>query len=175
MGELFLGRVGGLGWRAGWRALSVSFDMLEMARFTLAEMLSAEPIDVRNPDNTIRKVCGAAVIDCKSLWDGLCRSESAGLGLADVRSGIEAIELRERQLAQEIHVKWVDTFQQYADGLTKCSARESLIRKLNQRELRLTFDPKFTAGKKKRKAECEYQSTLHSKLQSTFPQHAAQS
>jgi len=156
------------------QALSVSFDMLELARFTLAEMLSAKSIDVRNPDDTIRKVCGAAVIDCKSLWDGLCRSESAGLGLADVRSGIETIELRERSHAQEIRVKWVDTFQQYADGLTKCSARESLIRKLNQEQIRLTFDPNFTAGKKKRKAVCSYDSPLHSKLKAPVSQHAAQ-
>ena len=65
-------------------------------RLFFAECIVAEPIDLRKADQVLSFLPKAHVItDCKSLYDALEKSESAGLGLAEKRTAIEVTATRE--------------------------------------------------------------------------------
>ena len=59
------------------------------------------------------------VTDCKGLFDAVNRSQSAGLGLSEKRTAIEALSIRQICGASNVQVKWVNSDRQLADILTK--------------------------------------------------------
>ena len=121
-----------------------------MMRLLLAELLNPTQVDLNIVDDAVSGIDGTTVMDCKTLWDGLCKSENAKLGMANKRSAIECMECRQRMERSKVNVRWVGSDHQLADGLTKPSAKEHLIRKLKLGYIRLIFDERFTSAKKKK-------------------------
>ena len=66
-------------------------------------------------------VPGTLITDCKAFYDGVVMSVSAGLGLDERRTAIEALALRQAFEAGGTVVRWVHSHAQLADGLTKAS------------------------------------------------------
>ena len=100
-------------------------------------------------DEEVLRVFGAtpALTDAKSLFDS-ARSVSAGLRLAEKRTAIEVAIVKERLSAMLGYMKWVNSSQQVADGLTKPGAKDNFAHVLKRGVHALKFDPSFTAAKK---------------------------
>eukprot|EP00959_Pyramimonas_sp_CCMP1952_P043761 914643-Pyramimonas_sp.AAC.1 len=64
-----------------------------MVRLVLYEVLFGS-VDLRNRAAALHHIPGALVTDCKAFYDGVVKSESAGLGLDERRTAIEALALR---------------------------------------------------------------------------------
>ena len=99
-------------------------------------------------ESTLRKFGQTpALTDAKSLFDS-ARSVSAGLRLTEKRTAIEVCIVKERLNAMLGYLKWVDSTQQVADGLTKPSAKDQFAHILKRGVHALRYDPNFTAAKK---------------------------
>jgi 5,10-methylene-tetrahydrofolate dehydrogenase/methenyl tetrahydrofolate cyclohydrolase len=66
---------------------------------------------------------------------------------------------RERIQHSDVIVKWVDSDQMLADGMTKPSAMHACMQKLSMQRINLCFDPMFTSAKKKRKQAVLYETS----------------
>ena len=99
------------------------------------------------------KFGGSAVItDAKALFDSTT-SVTSGLKLSERRTAIEICILRERLAASGSTVRWCNSLQQLADGLTKGSSKDTLAHVLSRGVHSLRFDPGFVAAKKVSKAD----------------------
>ena len=77
-------------------------------------------MDLRRADKVLSEMPKAYVVtDCKSLYDALERSESAGLGLAEKRTAIEVTATREAMRETGNITRWVNSDRQVADVLRK--------------------------------------------------------
>lgn len=101
------------------------------------------------------QVPASIVTDAKSLHDGVEKRELFSAGLQDRRSGIQVVAIRQQVGDQNINVRWTNSDQQIADGLTKMSARPRLIRCLRSGHLRLQHDPAFVSAKEIRRAHAD--------------------
>ena len=88
-----------------------------MARLVLAEVLHNKS-PVRDRTEALRSLPAILVTDCKAFYDGVVRSQSAGLGLEERRTAIEALALRNALDEGQTTVRWVHSHAQIADGLT---------------------------------------------------------
>jgi len=134
------------------QAFAEALDALEFLKLMLAEAQSSTPINLRrDTDKLITTVCPACLVtDCKSLYDAVERSQSTGLQLSERRTSIEVLACRERLEATKMHVRWVNSDRQLADGLTKASAAWKLQNFQRKPVWKLIFDPNYTAAKKLR-------------------------
>ena len=89
----------------------------------------------------------ALVIDAAALYDAT-RKEHVH-NFEDKRTGIEVMVLKEKMKASGTIWKWVSSERQYADGLTKMSARQLWADRLRATTICLKHDPNFVAAKKK--------------------------
>jgi len=135
------------------QAFAEALDALEFCKLFLAEILEPTGIDLRNgADKAIQSICESPLItDCKSLYDAVERSQSTGLNLAERRTSIEVLACRERMATLGMHVRWVNSDRQLADGLTKSTAAWKLSTFQTKPTMRLVWDPEFTAAKKLKK------------------------
>ena len=93
------------------------------------------------------------ITDCKSLYDALERSESAGLGLAEKRTAIEVTATRDTMRETGITTRWVNSDRQIADVLTKPHVPSHNLQALQSSgRWKIVFDDQFTSAKKLRKA-----------------------
>ena len=93
------------------------------------------------------------ITDCKSLYDALERSESAGLGLAEKRTAIEVTATRETMRETGITTRPVNSDRQIADVFTKPHVPSHNLQALQSTgQWKIVFDDKFTSAKKLRKA-----------------------
>ena len=90
------------------------------------------------------------ITDSKNVYDGLNRIESAGLHLEELRTGVELLSVKERIGPAGVAVKWVDSGEELADGLTKCWKHDQLIRVLSLRCWKIVYDPLFISYKRKK-------------------------
>ena len=80
------------------------------------------------------------------------RSQSAGLGLSEKRTAIEAVSIRQICAASNVSVMWVNSDRQLADILTKQGVlTENLDRALKTNQWRIVFGSSFTPPKNLRK------------------------
>jgi hypothetical protein len=103
-------------------------------------------------DETMQKANRSAlIIDAKALFDAAQR-EHVGR-IADKRTGIEVMVLKERMHASGTDWRWVSSERQYSDGLTKASGRQLLADRLRKGTIKIVEDVTYTAAKKKTKEE----------------------
>ena len=89
-------------------------------RLLLKELLSGR-VDLQNPEAEVHQVPATMITDCKGLFDGIEKIESAGLGSSDRRVSIELLALRQSFRAPQTKLRWVHSHAQVADGLTNAS------------------------------------------------------
>ena len=87
------------------------------------------------------------ITDCKALYDTLRRENLQSAG--DKQVAIECLVIRDSLDELGAQLRWVSSERQMADGLTKVSARQSLIEPLNGGFIKLIHDPELKAAKKK--------------------------
>ena len=79
-----------------------------------------------------------------------CLGSRPRLQLEEKRVAIEILSIRERTQQTGICVKWCDSDQQLADGLSKPFHYDQLVDLLSLGVISVIFDPLFTSAKKKR-------------------------
>ena len=90
--------------------------------------------------------------DAKALYDSYHR-EGISSSVIDKRVSLEIRVMKERMECLGGSLRWMSSERQIADGLTKESARSLLASRLRHGRLKLTWDPSYTAAKKKTKAQ----------------------
>ena len=73
-------------------------------------------------------------------------------------------------------LKWISSERQFGDGLTKIAARQLLCDRLRHGAIKFTFDPGYTASKKKtagqrEKSRNEFATTSPNSISTPFPLH----
>ena len=135
------------------QAMADAVDVLNYLRLFFMECLVPYNMDLRRTDEILENTPTAHVItDCKSLYDALERSETAGLGLAERRTSIEVAATRDSMRHTNITTKWVNSDRQLADILTKPTVPNHAIHALQQTgKWKIIFDASFTSAKNLRK------------------------
>ncbi|CAK0904869.1 unnamed protein product, partial [Prorocentrum cordatum] len=121
-----------------------------MVRLVLYEVLFGS-VDLCNRAAALHHIPGALVTDCKSFYDGAVKSESAGLGLDERRTAIEALALRRALEEGETIARWVHSHAQLADGMTKASqqAFNVLHAFLKSQRWKIVHDERFLSARKR--------------------------
>ena len=107
------------------QAFAEALDQQMVVRHMTSSLLGKHP-QVRRQgveltdyvDDIVKQVPASIVTDAKSLYDGVEKRESFSAGLQDRRSGIEVVAIRQQVRDQGIKVRWTNSDQQIADGLT---------------------------------------------------------
>ena len=102
------------------QAMSTATGTVEWLSLLLSELLDG-PLDVRRCRERLQNRRPIFVTDCKSLYDHL-HSPSSPTAIADRRTSIDVVIIRESAKLLQAHVRWVPTDRMLADdGLTKDS------------------------------------------------------
>ena len=88
------------------------------------------------------------ITDAKALYDTYHR-DAFNHGSNDKRTALEVKVTRQQVESFGGRLKWVSSERQYGDGLTKLSARQLLADRLRHGSIKYTWDPTYTAAKKK--------------------------
>ena len=135
------------------QAATQAVDALEWTKVFWAAMVW--PGISIEEEETMKKVGTSPVlVDAKALFDAML-SLAPGLKLSEKRTAIEVAIMRDRLQAMGGKLKWLNSSQQLADGLTKVQARDQMNYLLMRGIHRLTFDPNYTAAKKVKKEDKE--------------------
>ena len=110
------------------------------------------------------------VTDAKALYDSYHR-ESVTTSVTDKRTSLEIRVVKEQLQAIDGCLKWVSSERQFADGLTKESARQLLADRLRYGRIKFVWDPEYTAAKKKTKQSRDQNEAEHAMAR---PNRAAQ-
>ena len=100
-------------------------------------------------DSVLRPVL---VTDAKALYDSYYRESVTG-GVVDRRTALEIRVVKELITDLSGELRWVSSERQWADGLTKLSARQLLASRLRHGKIGFFWDPSFVAAKKKTATE----------------------
>ena len=115
------------------QAMADLVDCLNYVRLFFADCLHPIGIDLRRADEAWQALPESTVVtDCKSLYDALEKSESAGLGLTEKRTSIEVQATRQQMQATGLHARWVNSDRQLADVLTKPTVSPAAIMALQK-------------------------------------------
>ena len=74
------------------------------------------------------KIRSVLVCDSRNLYDALSKIESSGLHLEEKRTALEVLSIKQRTRAAGVEIRWTDSDQQLADGLSKAGEYEQLLR-----------------------------------------------
>ena len=128
------------------QTLAAAIDSLEWTKTVFALMIWP----ALRPDNEeMMRWLGDSpcITDARALFDA-SNSKAPGMKLAEKRTAIEIKMACERMAAAGGVLKWCNSHQQLADGVTKVSARQKLAMELRRRMHCLRYDPEGTASKK---------------------------
>ena len=88
------------------------------------------------------------ITDAKALYDSFHR-DSINHGATDKRTNLELRVIREQVESVGGLLKWISSERQFGDGFTQVAARQLLSDRLRHGAIKFTFDPEYTASKKK--------------------------
>ena len=128
------------------QTLAAAIDSLEWTKTVFALMIWP----ALRPDNEEMMLWlgdSPCITDARALFDA-SNSKAPGMKLAEKRTAIEIKMACERMAAAGGVLKWCNSHQQLADGVTKVSARQKLAMELRRRMHCLRYDPEGTASKK---------------------------
>eukprot|EP00435_Cladocopium_sp_Y103_P068282 s815_g31.t1 len=137
------------------QALAEAEQELMYLRVQWWEMLGNR-IDLTKAEDAAKNVKGIMVVDAKALYDAAKNGEiqSAGLNLKEKYTALELMAIVEHLERQGTELRWCNSDQQLADGLTKASAQDRLRKFLLTGQLwSLAYDESFASAKKKRKLD----------------------
>ncbi|CAK9058722.1 unnamed protein product [Durusdinium trenchii] len=95
------------------------------------------------------------ITDAKALYDTYHR-DAFNHGSNDKRTALEVKVTHQQVESFGGRLKWVSSERQYGDGLTKLSARQLLADRLRHGSIKYTWDPTYTAAKKKLQLSWNY-------------------
>eukprot|EP00435_Cladocopium_sp_Y103_P037857 s79_g10.t1 len=127
------------------QACAAAMDSLEYTRTLLQGCLNAN-YTLQNPGEWVIPET-ALVVDAKVLYDSI-KAEVPQLS-GDKRMKIEIMVSKEKMNDCQTKLRWISSEMQYADGLTKPSARQLLCDRMRTHQFRLQSDDSFVAYKKK--------------------------
>ncbi|CAE7295575.1 GIP [Symbiodinium sp. CCMP2592] len=108
---------------------------------------------VDNTEQQVMTVKGIVCTDSKGGYDAVELNESPLLGLSNMRSALQAFQLRGNLARTACLLRWVASDYDLADALTKKKAecRAGLIKFLRSGYWCIKYDPAFTSAKKAKK------------------------
>ena len=90
------------------------------------------------------------VTDAKALYDSYYKEGAGSVSQSvDKRTGLEIKVAKEQLMSLSGTLRWISSERQFADGLTKASARALLAERLRYGKIKFVWDPSYTAAKKK--------------------------
>ena len=125
-------------------------DSHEFTKQVLIEWFNSDKVEHVNMESRMREIPSILIMDSKNLFDAMSRIETSGLQLEERRVAIEILSIRERTRQTGIVVKWCDSDQQLADGLSKPFHYDQLVDLLRLGLISIVFDPLFVSAKKKK-------------------------
>lgn len=137
------------------QTMAMAVDNLEWTKTIFALMIW--PLEDASNEEVMKWLGGPpCVTDARALYDAP-NSRSPGMKLAEKRTAIEVKITQERLRAAGGVMKWCNSHRQLADGMTKTSARQKLAQELLRRVHCLRYDPNYTASKKVKQADKDYE------------------
>ena len=76
-------------------------------------------IDLRKQENEVSQSKSGLICDAKNMYDALHRIETSGLQLEEKRTAAQCLGIKEPLKRANLMLRWVDSDQELADGLTK--------------------------------------------------------
>jgi len=140
------------------QTLAMAVDSLEWLKCLFALMIWPN----QRPDNEdIMKWLGESpcITDARALYDASV-SKAPGMKLTEKRTAIEIKMSCERMAAASGMLRWCNSHQQLADGMTKTSARQKLTMELKRKMHNLLYDPQGVASKKVKKEEKQEEQNM---------------
>ena len=115
------------------------------------------------------------ITDAKALYDSYHR-DAINHGATDKRTNLELRVVREQVEGINGVLKWIPSERQFGDGLTKIAARQLLCDRVRHGAIKFTFDPGYTASKKKtaaqrEKSRNEFATTSANSISTPLPLH----
>ena len=124
-------------------------DQLYYARYQLSEILY-DNLDVRNPDEAVRRIPGGLITDSRNVFDKL-QTEVLVIKGAEKKSNIELLGLKEAQARTHVQVRWVHSEAQLANALTKGGTNRELELFYRMRHCwRIVEDPEMQSARKRK-------------------------
>ena len=148
------------------QTMATAVDQLEWTKTMFALMVWPN----QKPDNEdVMKWLGESpmITDARALFDA-STSMSPGAKLAERRTAIEIQICVERMQAAGGALRWCNSHQQLADGMTKASARTKLAHELQRGVHCLRYDPEYTASKKVKHEDKEMEQDALNKAAEEF-------
>ena len=121
-------------------------DQHEFVKQTLFDFTNFSGIDLSSPEKDVATMKSCLIIDAKNMYDALNRIETSGLQLEEKRT----LGIKERLRKARIFLRWVDSDQELADGLTKPFHAEQILKAVRWACWKITFDPNYVSAEKKR-------------------------
>ena len=113
-------------------------------------MENPEGINLSSPDKELQGLPSVLICDAKNIYDAVTHVETSGLQLEEKRTAVECLAIRNRTKHAGVKLRWVDSDQELADGLTKMHAYDQLLRALQLNKWSIVFDERFVSAKRKR-------------------------
>ena len=104
-------------------------------------------LDPRSPATARLFGKSVLVIDAKALFDAI--KKPGFTSQQDKRAAIEILCIQQKIKDLDCELRWVSSERMLADGMTKISARQSMVDRMKSGYIKLTFDENFKAAKKK--------------------------
>ena len=133
------------------QALSEAEQELMYLRAEWRELLG-DDVDLRHPEEAVKKVRGVLVTDAKALYDALMKGElqTSACNFKEKYTGLEVLGLIENLQRQGTTLRWVNSAAQLADGMTKVSAQDRVRQFLEKGQIwNLAYDKEFISAKKR--------------------------
>ena len=104
-------------------------------------------------EKQVRNTVGILGTDSKGGYDAVQVNESPMLGLSNLRSALQALQLRESMIRTNCFLRWLASDYDLGGALTKKrpDCRIGLLKYLKTKLWCVAFDPTFTAAKKNAK------------------------
>ena len=101
-------------------------------------------------EKQVREIAGFVCTDSRGGYNAVMVNESPLLGLSNLRSALQAMQLRESLIRAASELRWLASDFDLGDSMTKKrpDCRVGLLKYLKSRLWCIAFDPSFTAAKK---------------------------
>ena len=109
---------------------------------------------ISQAENQVVLVKGVLCTDSRGGYDAVERNESPLLGLSNLRSALQAFQLRDNLRRVHCELRWLASDYDLADAMTKkrSESRSGLERFLQTWRWCVAFDPNFVSAKRNKKA-----------------------
>jgi hypothetical protein len=110
-----------------------------------------EPNILLKANDLVKYVPGILATDSKGAFDAINKNEGPLLGLSNVRSALQAYQLREQLSESMAKLIWISGDWNLGDAMTKKhrSSREGLLQFIKAQIWKLKYDPGFVLSEKK--------------------------